>query len=175
MGGGSARDFGTAGGDAGGGGLPCVSFVETVGVLRKGRQSFELKRQNGQRLCNRGPFPLREAIFRSPLPKTQSVLSDASGGLTEVLHNARHYPAIHWLTSYSEYREDLEKWYIEHLDKEFIERRDRVMLILQQENELMEIVKLVGMDVLPEDQKLILETARVIRTGFFAAERLSQG
>ena len=87
-------------------------------------------------------------------------------GLDRSLAYARHYPAIHWLTSYSEYCDDLEKWYTEHLDKEFIDRRERVMLILQQENELMEIVKLVGMDVLPEDQKLVLETARVLRVGF---------
>lgn len=87
-------------------------------------------------------------------------------GLDRSLAYARHYPAIHWLTSYSEYCEDLEKWYTEHLDREFIERRERVMLLLQQENELMEIVKLVGMDVLPEDQKLVLEIARVLRVGF---------
>lgn len=104
--------------------------------------------------------------FSEPVTQNTKRFVRCFWGLDRSLAYARHYPAIHWLTSYSEYREDLEKWYIEHLDKEFIERRDRVMLILQQENELMEIVKLVGMDVLPEDQKLILETARVIRTGF---------
>jgi V/A-type H+-transporting ATPase subunit A len=104
--------------------------------------------------------------FSEPVTQNTKRFVRCFWGLDRSLAYARHYPAIHWLTSYSEYGEDLEKWYIEHLDKEFIERRERIMLLLRQEEELMEIVKLVGMDVLPEDQKLVLEISRVIRVGF---------
>ena len=104
--------------------------------------------------------------FSEPVTQNTKRFVRCFWGLDRSLAYARHYPAIHWLTSYSEYSEDLEKWYAEHLDKEFIERRDRTMLILEKENELMEIAKLVGTDVLPEDQKLALEIARVIRVGF---------
>ncbi len=87
-------------------------------------------------------------------------------GLDRGLASSRHYPAIHWLTSYSEYLSDLTPWYIEHVDKRFMDYRNQLMNILVQENSLNEIVKLIGSDTLPEDQKLTLEIARVIRLGF---------
>ena len=87
-------------------------------------------------------------------------------GLDKNLSYARHFPAIQWLTSYSEYLTDLAPWYTEHVDKQFVDYRNRLMIILTQESSLMEIVKLIGSDVLPDDQKLILEIARVIRVGF---------
>ena len=87
-------------------------------------------------------------------------------GLDKSLAYARHFPAIHWLTSYSEYLNDLAPWYREHVDKNFISMRNQLMALLNQESSLMEIVKLIGSDVLPDDQKLVLETARVIRLGF---------
>ena len=79
---------------------------------------------------------------------------------------ARHYPAINWLTSYSEYIDDMTKWYNEKLGSDFLEMRAKMIKLLQEENDLMEIVKLVGADLMPEDQKLILEIGRVIRAGF---------
>ena len=87
-------------------------------------------------------------------------------GLDKNLSYARHFPAIQWLTSYSEYLTDLAPWYTEHVDKKFVDYRNRLMFILTQESSLLEIVKLIGSDVLPDDQKLILEIARVIRVGF---------
>ncbi len=87
-------------------------------------------------------------------------------GLDKNLSYARHFPAIQWLTSYSEYLTDLAPWYTEHVDKRFVDYRNRLMFILTQESSLLEIVKLIGSDVLPDDQKLILEIARVIRVGF---------
>ena len=87
-------------------------------------------------------------------------------GLDKSLAYARHFPAIHWLTSYSEYLGDLSPWYKDHVNKNFVDDRNQIMGLLSQESSLMEIVKLIGGDVLPDDQKLVLEIARVIRLGF---------
>ena len=87
-------------------------------------------------------------------------------GLDKSLAYARHFPAIHWLTSYSEYLNDLAPWYQTHVNKNFIDLRNQIMALLNTESSLMEIVKLIGSDVLPDDQKLILEIARVIRLVF---------
>ncbi|MBP3702970.1 MAG: V-type ATP synthase subunit A [Lachnospiraceae bacterium] len=86
--------------------------------------------------------------------------------LDRSLAYARHFPAIHWLTSYSEYVSDLEGWYVKNAGQEFISYRNQMLSLLSQENSLNEIVKLIGSDVLPDDQKLVLEIARVIRLGF---------
>ena len=87
-------------------------------------------------------------------------------GLDKSLAYARHFPAIHWLTSYSEYLNDLAPWYKDNVNKNFVSMRNQLMGLLNQESSLMEIVKLIGSDVLPDDQKLVLEIARVIRLGF---------
>ena len=87
-------------------------------------------------------------------------------GLDKSLAYARHFPAIHWLTSYSEYLGDLAHWYSENVSPKFVDDRNQLMAILNSESSLMEIVKLIGSDVLPDDQKLTLEIARVIRLGF---------
>ena len=79
---------------------------------------------------------------------------------------ARHFPAIQWLDSYSEYLADLSAWYGENVDKRFMHFRAELLYILNQESALMEIVKLIGSDVLPDEQKLILDISRVIRVGF---------
>ena len=86
--------------------------------------------------------------------------------LDKSLAYARHYPAINWNDSYSEYLGDLSAWYREHVGEDFVSCRNRIARLLQEENQLMEIVKLIGADVLPDDQKLVIEIARVIRVGF---------
>ena len=73
--------------------------------------------------------------------------------------------------SYSEYLGDLGRWYYDNVGHDFMSCRERVANLLLQENNLMEIVKLIGSDVLPDDQKLTIEIARVIRVGLPAAER----
>ena len=78
----------------------------------------------------------------------------------------RTFPSINWLTSYSEYADDLKPWYEAHVGKDFVPCRQRISNLLQEEAKLMEIVKLIGADVLPEDQKLVIEIARLIRVGF---------
>lgn len=86
--------------------------------------------------------------------------------LDKSLAYARHYPAINWLTSYTEYLNDLEDWYAANVGADYIPCRNELLNILTTESRLNEIVKLIGSDVLPDDQKLILEIARVIRLGF---------
>lgn len=104
--------------------------------------------------------------FSEPVTQNTKRFVRCFWGLDKSLSYARHFPAIHWLTSYSEYLSDLAPWYTEHVDKRFVDYRNRLMTILTQESSLMEIVKLIGADVLPDDQKLTLEIARVIRAGF---------
>ncbi|MBP8626554.1 MAG: V-type ATP synthase subunit A [Syntrophorhabdaceae bacterium] len=83
------------------------------------------------------------------------------------LANARHYPSIHWLHSYSEYVEDVSPWW-QRQSPDWIELRNEAMTLLQREERLQQIVKLVGPDVLPDSQKLILFVAEMIKDGFLA-------
>lgn len=87
-------------------------------------------------------------------------------GLDKKLAYARHYPAINWLFSYSGYVKTLAPWYRENVSEDIIELRAEMLKLLHEENRLMDIVQLVGEDVLPDDQRLILEIARVLRVGF---------
>ena len=104
--------------------------------------------------------------FSEPVTQNTKRFVRCFWGLDKSLAYARHFPAIHWLTSYSEYLTDLSGWFNEHVSPKFIDYRNRLMALLSQESSLMEIVKLIGSDVLPDDQKLTLEIARVIRLGF---------
>ena len=87
-------------------------------------------------------------------------------GLDASLAYKRHFPAINWLTSYSLYLDLLADWYKENVDKDWMNLRSRLMKILQEEAELDEIVKLVGMDALSAADRLKMETARSIREDF---------
>ncbi|MBQ2604360.1 MAG: V-type ATP synthase subunit A [Acutalibacteraceae bacterium] len=106
------------------------------------------------------------ADFSEPVTQNTKRFIRCFWALDKSLAYARHYPAINWMTSYSEYFTDLDKWFEENQGRDFINCRSKISSILQEENKLMEIVKLIGADVLPDDQKLIIETARVIRVGF---------
>lgn len=104
--------------------------------------------------------------FSEPVTQNTKRFVRCFWGLDKSLAYARHFPAIQWLTSYSEYLTDLSGWYAENVDKNFVNYRNQLVTLLNQESSLMEIVKLIGSDVLPDDQKLVLEIARVIRLGF---------
>lgn len=82
------------------------------------------------------------------------------------LANSRHYPAISWLDSYSEYVEDVANWWSEHGDSEWPLLRTEILDLLQQEARLQQVVKLVGADVLPEPQKLILDVCNIFKNTF---------
>ena len=104
--------------------------------------------------------------FSEPVTQNTKRFTRVFWALDKALAYARHYPAINWIDSYSEYFNDLDPWFREHLGDDFVEDRNRISALLQEESSLMEIVKLIGSDVLPDDQKLVIETARAIRVGF---------
>lgn len=104
--------------------------------------------------------------FSEPVTQNTKRFTRCFWALDKALAYSRHYPAINWMDSYSEYFNDLDPWFKENLGEDFIEYRNRISALLQEESSLMEIVKLIGSDVLPDDQKLVIETARVIRVGF---------
>ena len=85
--------------------------------------------------------------------------------LDKSLASARHFPAINWLDSYSEYLEDVADWWRENVGKDWLEMRNRAMELLSEENRLQQIVKLVGPDALPFAERMVLETTRLIREG----------
>ncbi|WP_092754559.1 V-type ATP synthase subunit A [Hydrogenoanaerobacterium saccharovorans] len=106
------------------------------------------------------------ADFSEPVTQNTKRFVRCFWALDKSLAYARHYPAINWNTSYSEYIDDLAKWYGTNVDKSFLSKRQQIASLLHEENELMEIVKLIGSDVLPDDQKLVIEIAKIIRVGF---------
>lgn len=104
--------------------------------------------------------------FSEPVTQNTKRFTRCFWALDKSLAYARHYPAINWNDSYSEYLGDLSEWYYDNVGKDFMECRSRLADLLLQETNLMQIVKLIGSDVLPDDQKLTIEIARVIRVGF---------
>ena len=104
--------------------------------------------------------------FSEPVTQNTKRFVRCFWALDKSLAYARHYPAINWNDSYSEYIDDLADYYGEKVSPDFLTYRQRIANILHEENKLMEIVKLIGSDVLPEDQKLVIEIARVVRVGF---------
>ncbi|MBQ2663345.1 MAG: V-type ATP synthase subunit A [Clostridia bacterium] len=104
--------------------------------------------------------------FSEPVTQNTKRFIRCFWALDKPLAYARHYPAIHWLTSYSEYLGELADWYNTNVSSDFMKKREKLMAILQEESGLMEIVKLIGADVLPDGQKATLEVARTIRVGF---------
>jgi V/A-type H+-transporting ATPase subunit A len=86
--------------------------------------------------------------------------------LDKSLASARHFPSVNWLDSYSEYLEGVAPWWRENSGQDWFQMRNQAMEILSEESRLSQIVKLVGQDVLPTEQRLTLETARLLREGF---------
>ncbi|MBI5842141.1 MAG: V-type ATP synthase subunit A [Chloroflexi bacterium] len=86
--------------------------------------------------------------------------------LDKSLASARHFPSINWLDSYSEYLEDVAGWWREQVGMDWLKMRNHAMEILSDESRLSQIVKLVGPDALPDEERLVLETARLLREGF---------
>ena len=106
------------------------------------------------------------ADFSEPVTQNTKRFTRCFWALDKSLAYARHYPAINWIDSYSEYFNDLDAWFRENIGEDFVNYRNEIKALLQEESSLMEIVKLIGSDVLPDDQKLVIETSRVIRVGF---------
>src|SRR3990172_6909614 len=86
--------------------------------------------------------------------------------LSKSLANARHFPAIGWLDSYSLYADSLAPWFAENVAPDFPEMRTKAMALLQKEKELQEIVQLIGEDALPVSEKIVLRVRRLLRKAF---------
>ena len=104
--------------------------------------------------------------FSEPVTQNTKRFVRSFWALDKSLAYARHYPSVNWNQSYSEYTDDLSDWYYKNVARDYMQLRSEIIAILHDETELMEIVKLIGSDVLPDDQKLTLEIAKVVRVGF---------
>ena len=94
--------------------------------------------------------------------------------LDKALASARHFPSVNWVDSYSEYIDDVQGWWSEQTGMDWRAMRAQAMEILSEESHLEQIVKLVGPDALPDEQRLTLETARLLREGFLQQNALDE-
>jgi len=106
------------------------------------------------------------ADFSEPVTQNTKRFVRCFWALDKSLAASRHFPAVSWLDSYSEYLNDLEPWFKDNVNEEWLELRSRAMSLLKEESRLQDIVQLVGEDVLPDNQRLILEVAKLIKIGF---------
>lgn len=113
-----------------------------------------------------GAVSPQEADFSEPVTQNTKRFVRCFWALDKALAYARHYFAINWTQSYSDYVYDLEKWYDQNVGSDFVSDRQQLSFILAEESRLNEIVNLMGPDVLPEDQKLVMEIAKVVRVGY---------
>lgn len=134
-------------------------FYERAGLMKT------LSGENGS-VTIIGAVSPQGSDFSEPVTQNTKRFTRCFWALDKALAYARHYPAVNWNSSYSEYGNDLKAWYDTHVGTDFTKFKERTAALLQEEAKLMEIVNLIGSDVLPDDQKLIIETARVIRLGF---------
>ena len=86
--------------------------------------------------------------------------------LDKTLASARHYPSINWIRSYSEYVDTCQEWWLKNVSEKYIEIRNSSFELLQKEEKLQKIVKLIGPDALPDSERLVLEVARIVKLGF---------
>jgi V/A-type H+/Na+-transporting ATPase subunit A len=104
--------------------------------------------------------------FSEPMTQNSLRISGAFWALDTSLAHRRHFPAISWMKSYSLYLDQVEEWYAENVAMDWKQMRDKAMMILQKEDELQEIVQLVGPDALPEFSRAVLEVARMFREDY---------
>ncbi len=112
--------------------------------------------------------------FSEPVTQNTKRFIHTFWGLKRDLAYSRHYPAVDWNISYSEYLSDLQNWYEEHVDLDFWDIRAKIVKLLEEENELLEISRVVGQDVLSDSRKLILEVASAIRIGFLQQSAINE-
>lgn len=112
--------------------------------------------------------------FSEPVTQNTRRFVHVFWGLDRSLAYSRHYPAIDWMISYSEYVSNLEGWYEKNIEEDFLEYRAKIIKLLNEENELQEIAKVVGQGVLSDSKKLILEISKCIREGFLQQNAKSE-
>ncbi|MFC7204789.1 ATP synthase subunit A [Haloferax namakaokahaiae] len=104
--------------------------------------------------------------FSEPVTQNTLRIVKTFWALDADLAERRHFPAINWNESYSLYQSQLDPWFVENVKDDWPEERQWAVDVLDEENELQEIVQLVGKDALPEDQQLTLEVARYLREAY---------
>jgi V/A-type H+-transporting ATPase subunit A len=112
--------------------------------------------------------------FSEPVTQNTRRFVHVFWGLDRDLAYSRHYPAINWKISYSEYTDGLKDYYDSQIDARFVENRKEISKLLKEENELQEIAKVVGQDVLSDNKKLVLEACKAIRLGFLQQSAMSE-
>jgi V/A-type H+-transporting ATPase subunit A len=123
-------------------------------------------------ICAIGAVSPPGGDFSEPVTQHTKRFTSVFWALDKELADARHYPAINWIQSYSGALDELTEWWATNVSKEWRDYRDEAMRILQKEDELKDIVKLVGPDALPDRQRLILETAKILRNVFLQQNAL---
>jgi len=144
-----------------------AEFYERTGVV----EALGTEKRVGS-ICAIGAVSPPGGDFTEPVTQHTKRFTRVFWALDPELADARHYPAINWVQSYSGYISELAGWWQDKVDKDWNSYREQAMRILQTEDELKNIVKLVGPEALPDKQRLILETARIIRTAFLQQNAL---
>jgi V/A-type H+-transporting ATPase subunit A len=144
-----------------------AEFYERTGVV----ETLGQDDRTGS-ICAIGAVSPPGGDFSEPVTQHTKRFTRVFWALDAELADARHYPSINWMASYSGYIEDLAGWWHKNVDPKWNGYREEAMRILQSEDELKNIVKLVGPEALPDKQRLILETARIIRIAFLQQNAL---
>ncbi|HML03108.1 MAG TPA: V-type ATP synthase subunit A [Candidatus Bathyarchaeia archaeon] len=144
-----------------------AEFYERTGVV----EASGTEKRVGS-ICAIGAVSPAGGDFSEPVTQHTKRFTRVFWSLDSELADARHYPAINWMQSYSGYIIELADWWHKEVDKEWTNYREEAMRILQTEDDLKNIVKLVGSEALPDKQRLILETARIIRIAFLQQNAL---
>lgn len=112
--------------------------------------------------------------FSEPVTQNTKRFVHVFWGLDRDLAYSRHYPAVNWKISYSEYLDRLQEWFEKNINEDFAKDRIEIVKLLQEESELQEIAKVVGQDVLSDTKKLVLEVCRAIRLGFLQQSAMNE-
>ncbi len=144
-----------------------AEFYERTGVV----ETLGSNNRVGS-ICAIGAVSPPGGDFSEPVTQHTKRFTRVFWALDAELADARHYPSINWMASYSGYIAELAGWWHTNVDENWNKYREEAMRILQAEDELKNIVKLVGPEALPDKQRLILETARIIRIAFLQQNAL---
>ena len=145
-----------------------AEFYERTGVV----EALGSDKRVGS-ICAVGAVSPPGGDFSEPVTQHTKRFTSVFWALDSELANARHYPSINWMDSYSGYVGELAEWWHQTVDKDWANYREEAMRILEDEDELKNIVKLVGPEALPGKQRLILETARIIRVAILQQNALN--
>jgi V/A-type H+/Na+-transporting ATPase subunit A len=146
-----------------------AEFYERTGVV----ETLGSDKRVGS-ICAIGAVSPPGGDFSEPVTQHTKRFTRVFWALDAELAAARHYPSINWMASYSGYITDLAEWWHKNVDKNWFSYREEAMRILQAEDDLKNIVKLVGPEALPDKQRLVLETAKIIRIAFLQQNALDE-